>query len=178
MAGFSDTMVATNQATLCHSPEDHIRSFHNRKQFISRTIIVTIMSLSLLILRPRRTGLVVLTCTDRQEPTTVPRLVRHVQVTSHAVYQAAVQTNSFICFCDSHKSFLIPWEERSGKGKSYPTHHLYSWHFGVSVSGMMSAITLTWRFVYSCCQKKCFLVPFLSCSLYDVGIRVDLIITN
>ena len=108
VAGFSDTMVATNQATLCHSPEDHIRSFHNRKQFISRTIIVTIMSLSLLILRPRRTGLVVLTCTDRQEPTTVPRLVRHVQVTSHAVYQAAVQTNSFICFCDSHKSFLIP----------------------------------------------------------------------
>jgi len=71
MAGFADPMVTINKATRCHSPGDHIWSFRNRRQFISRTIIVTTMSLSLLILWTRRTGLVAFMSTDRQQPTTV-----------------------------------------------------------------------------------------------------------
>jgi hypothetical protein len=161
MAGFADPMVTINQATQCHSPGDHIWSFRNRRQFISSTIIVTILSLSLLILWTRRTGLVVFTSTDRQQqPTTVPAWSgRYRWRPILRTRQPSRQSVSYVRFCDSHKSFLIPWEERRSKGKSYPTHHLYSWHFGVSVSRMMSAITLTWRFICSCCQKRCFPMP-------------------
>ena len=160
MAGFADPMVTINQATRCHSPRDHIWSFRNRRQFISRTIIVTILSLSLLILWTRRTGLVVFTSTDRQTDTdsNLPQCPPGPAGTGDVPFcvPGSGPDRLFHMFLWFTQVIFNSVGERRGKGKIYPTHHLYSWHFGVSVSRMMSTITLTWRFIYSCCQKRCF----------------------